>query len=170
MTAYVALLRAINVGGRKLFMKDLAAIGSRLGFGACRTFIASGNLLFTSPEKEASVKEKLENALGDHMGARVPVLVRTAAEMEAVAAANPFSDKPGNRVVAIFLDDPPLPDALASATGIADERMELGDREIYIFYGDGMADSKLRIPAAGRGTARNMNSVAKLAELGKEME
>jgi uncharacterized protein (DUF1697 family) len=104
------------------------------------------------------------------MGARVPVLVRTAAEMEAVAAANPFSDKPGNRVVAIFLDDPPLPDALASATGIADERMELGDREIYIFYGDGMADSKLRIPAAARGTARNMNSVAKLAELGKEME
>jgi uncharacterized protein (DUF1697 family) len=169
MTAYVALLRAINVGGRKLVMKDLAAIGTRLGFGACRTFIASGNLLFTSDEKEGAVKKKLENALREHMGAEVPVMVRTADEMAAVAAANPFADKPGNRVVAMFLDDPPPSDALASATGIRDEQMELGEREIYIFYGDGMADSKLRIPAAAGGTARNMNTVAKLADLAKEM-
>jgi uncharacterized protein (DUF1697 family) len=170
MTAYVALLRAINVGGRKLVMKDLAAIGSGLGLGGCRTFIASGNLLFTSAEKEETVKRKLEHALRKHMGAEVPVMVRTAQEMDAVATANPFSDKPGNRVVAMFLDDPPPRDALASATGIRDERMELGNREIYIFYGDGMADSKLRIPAAAAGTARNMNTVAKLAELARKME
>jgi uncharacterized protein (DUF1697 family) len=170
MTAYVALLRAINVGGRKLVMKDLAAIGGRLGLGGCRTFIASGNLLFTSAEKERAVKEKLEHALREHMGAEVPVMVRTADEMGAVATANPFSDKPGNRVVAMFLDNPPPRDALASATAVRDERMELGEREIYIFYGDGMADSKLRIPAAANGTARNMNTVAKLAELAKEMQ
>jgi uncharacterized protein (DUF1697 family) len=170
MTAYVALLRAINVGGRKLIMKDLAAIGTRQGFGACRTFIASGNLLFTSDEKERAVKQKLESALGIHMGAEVPVMVRTAAEMDAIAAANPFPDEPGNRAVAIFLDDRAPRDALVSATGIRDERMELGEREIYIFYGDGMADSKLRIPAAATGTARNMNTVAKLAELAREME
>jgi uncharacterized protein (DUF1697 family) len=104
------------------------------------------------------------------MGAEVPVMVRTAQEMEAVAAANPFPDMPGNRVVAMFLDHRPPRDALASATGIRDEQMELGEREIYIFYGDGMADSKLRIPAAASGTARNMNTVAKLAELAKEVE
>jgi uncharacterized protein (DUF1697 family) len=170
MTAYVALLRAINVGGRKLVMKDLAAIGGRLGFTGSRTFIASGNLLFTSAEDEETVKKKLERALREHMGADVPVMVRTAQEMDAVAKANPFSDKPGNRVVAMFLDDPPPRDALASATGVRDEQMELGKREIYIFYGDGMADSKLRIPATASGTARNMNTVAKLAELAREME
>jgi uncharacterized protein (DUF1697 family) len=170
MTAYVALLRAINVGGRKLVMKDLAAIGTRLGFGACRTFIASGNLLFTSDEKEGRVKKKLEDALREHMGAEVPIMVRTADEMGAVAVANPFSDKPGNRVVATFLDDPPPTDALAHAAGVREERMELGEREIYIFYGNGMADTKLRIPAAAKGTARNMNTVAKLAELAREME
>jgi len=158
------------VGGRKLVMKDLAAIGSKLGLGKCRTFIASGNLLFTSAEKEETVKRKLEHALREHMGAEVPVMVRTAQEMDAVAKANPFSNKPGNRVVAMFLDDSPPHDALASARGIRDEQMELGAREIYIFYGDGMADSKLRIPAAVSGTARNMNTVAKLAELAKEME
>jgi uncharacterized protein (DUF1697 family) len=97
-------------------------------------------------------------------------MVRTAAEMDAIAAANPFPDEPGNRAVAIFLDDRAPRDALVSATGIRDERMELGEREIYIFYGDGMADSKLRIPAAATGTARNMNTVAKLAELAREME
>jgi len=169
MTVYVALLRAINVGGRKLVMKDLAAIGNELGFGGCRTFIASGNMLFTSGEREETVKKQLEHALREHMGAEVPVMVRTAQEMDAVAAANPFSDKPGNRVVAMFLDDRPPRDALASATGIRDEQMELGYREIYIFYGDGMADSKLRIPAAASGTARNMNTVARLAELAREM-
>jgi uncharacterized protein (DUF1697 family) len=170
MTAYVALLRAINVGGRKLVMRDLVAIGSRLSLGGSRTFIASGNLLFTSAEPEETVKEKLEHALREHMGAEVPVMVRTAQEMHAVAGTNPFSDKPGNRVVAVFLDEPPPHDALASATGIRDEQMKPGDREIYIFYGDGMADSKLRIPAAATGTARNMNTVAKLAALAKEME
>jgi len=170
MTAYVALLRAINVGGRKLIMKDLAGIGESLGFAQCRSFIASGNLLFTSPVPEADVKMKLEKALSHHMGAEVPMMVRTAAEMTAVAEADPFSDRPGNRVVAMFLDKPPPPDALDHAAGVKDECMALGAREIYIAYGDGMADSKLKIPAATKGTARNMNSVSKMAQMAKDME
>lgn len=170
MTAYVALLRAINVGGRKLVMKELAEIGTRLGFGGCRTFIASGNLLFSSPDDEKTVKTKLETALGDHMRASVPVMVRTAAEMRAVARANPFPDEPGNRVVSIFLDEPPPNDALSNVTGVRKERMELGRREIYVFYGDGMADTKLGIIAAEGGTARNMNTVTKLAALAEELE
>lgn len=170
MTAYVAMLRAINVGGRKLLMSDLKAIGEQIGLGSPRTFIASGNLLFTSAEGEAQVKAKLESALAKHMGANVPVMVRTAAEMEAVASANPFSKQPGNRVVAIFVDDPPPADALSHATGVRGEQMALGAREIYVAYGDGMADSKLRIPAAARGTARNMNSVTKMAQLARELE
>jgi uncharacterized protein (DUF1697 family) len=86
--------------------------------------------------------------------------------MAAVRDANPFADAPGNRVVAIFLDEAPPKDAIAQATNVNGEEMALGTREIYIRYTDqGMADSKLKIPAAKTGTARNMNTVAKLAEM-----
>jgi uncharacterized protein (DUF1697 family) len=170
MTAYVALLRAVNVGGRKLVMQDLKAIGEELGLGLPRTFIASGNLLFTSGKSEGSLASLLSKAIGEHMGAEVPVLVRTAAEMAEVAASNPFPDEPGNGVVAIFLDSSPPKDALDKVSGLRDERVALGKREIYVAYGSGMADSKLKIPAAAKGTARNMNSVAKMAAFLKEME
>jgi uncharacterized protein (DUF1697 family) len=85
-----------------------------------------------------------------------------ASKMEAVLKANPFPRAAPNRTVAIFLDEPPPSDALALAVGIQDEEMRLGKREIYVHYGARMRDSKLRIPAAKIGTARNMNTIAKL--------
>ncbi len=98
MTAYVALLRAVNVGGTgKLPMKELKRIAEELGLGSPRTFIASGNLVFTSDESESEVRERLERRLADHMGKPVAVMVRTAAEMAGVAKANPFTDAPGRR-------------------------------------------------------------------------
>ncbi len=169
MTAFVALLRAVNVGGRKLIMTDLKAVADGLGFDGSRTFIASGNLLFTSAKSESEVKAMLETALTRHMGKPVGVMVRTAAEMAAAGKANPFASEPGNRVVAIFLDDAPPKDAAKMAKNVADERMALGRREIYVHYPSGQGPSKLRIPAAATGTARNMNTVVKLAELAEEM-
>ena len=166
MTAYIALLRAVNVGGTgKLPMADLKRIGEEAGFAKVRTYIASGNLLFASDSDEAAVKAALEARLEAYAGKRVGVLVRTAEEMAAVAAANPFPDAAPNRVVAIFLDAAPLPDALDAVTGRQEEELQPGKREFYVHYGDGMAHSKLRIPAAREGTARNMNTVAKLATL-----
>jgi uncharacterized protein (DUF1697 family) len=85
--------------------------------------------------------------------------------MAAVAAHNPFSDAPANRTMAFFLDAPPPRDAIDHAVGRKDERIALGIREIYVHYAEGMGKSKLRIPAANAGTARNMNTVAKLVEL-----
>jgi uncharacterized protein (DUF1697 family) len=85
--------------------------------------------------------------------------------MARVAADNPFAGEPGNRVVAHFMAVAPTQAMLDAATGQKDERMALGTREIYIFYGDGMGNSKLRLPALRDGTARNMNSVKKMAEL-----
>ena len=168
MTAYVALLRAVNLFGRPLKMADLKRIAEELGLESPRTFIASGNLLFASGKSEGAVKAALEQAIEGHMGKPIGVMVRTAKEMAAVAKANPFADQPGNRVVAIFLDAPPPKDAIEQAKNVADERMALGEREIYVHYPSGQGQSKLRIPAAAAGTARNMNSVAKLAELAKE--
>lgn len=166
MPAFIALLRAVNVGGTgKLPMADLKALCERAGFTQVKTYIASGNVIFLSPKTETSVKKTLESALAAYAGKPVGVLVRTAAEMAAVAAANPFPDRPRNSTVAIFLDTPPPPDALAAATGVRGEEMALGAREIYVSYGQHMADSKLKIPVAKNGTARNLNTVAKLAEL-----
>lgn len=166
MTSYVALLRAVNVGGTgKLPMSDLKAMCEAIGFREVRTYIASGNVLFTSALSETSARLKLEAQLAHYAAKPVGVMLRRVDELEAVVAENPFAEQPGNRVVAIFLDAAPAPDALSAVTGKQHERLALGRREIYVHYGDGMATSRLRIPAAKTGTARNLNTVAKLAQL-----
>jgi uncharacterized protein (DUF1697 family) len=171
MTGYVALLRAVNVGGTgKLPMAELKAMCEAAGFEKVRTYIASGNVVFEAKGNEAQVKAALEAEVEAYAGKKVGVLVRTPAEMKTVLADNPFPDKAPNRTVAIFLDAPPAPDALETVTGANGEELRLGRREIYVHYGDGMADSKLKIPAAATGTARNMNTVAKLAEMAAALE
>jgi uncharacterized protein (DUF1697 family) len=167
VTSYAALLRGVNVAGKTLVMADLRRWAEAAGFSKVRTYIASGNLLLESERGEAEVKQRLESVLAREAGKRIAVFVRSAEELAAVAAANPFTDAPGNRVNAIFLDEPPPADAVDRATGRAeDEEIVLGAREIYVRYGsNGMGRSKLRIPSGDKGTARNMNTVAKLAQL-----
>ena len=171
MTTYVALLRAVNVGGTgKLTMVELKAIAEACGFGSARTFIASGNLLFTSDKSEAEVAAMLEAKLEAFFGRRVPVFVRTAVEMAEVAAGNPFADDKPNRVMAHFIAGEPDQAMLDAAANVAGERMALGRRAIYVSYGAGIGQSKLKLPAVREGTARNMNTVAKLAALAGELQ
>ena len=166
MTTYIALLRAVNVGGTgKLPMAELRALCEAVGFRNVRTYIASGNVVFESAASATKVKAALEAPLQRYAGKPVGVVVRTGAEMAQVLAANPFPDAAPNRAVAIFLDEPPPADAVESARHRTDEKIALGTREIYVHYGDGMADSKLVIPAAKAGTARNLNTIAKLIEM-----
>lgn len=166
MTKYVALLRAINVGGTgKLPMADLKSMCEDAGFAHVQTYIASGNVVFESKAAEAKVKAELEKRLHAYTGKPMGVVVRTAAEMAAVVKANPFPEAPPNQSVAIFLDKPPPADALDHAVHVNDEKMRLGTREIFVHYRSGMGRSKLRIPAAKAGTMRNMNTIAKLAEM-----
>ena len=167
MPSFVALLRAVNVGGTgKLAMRDLEALCRDAGLADVRTYIASGNVVFTSDASEPELKAAIEARLLAHAGKRVGVLIRTAAEMAGVVAGNPFAVAPGNRVTAIFLDNRTSPDMLEGVTGRAPaETLVLGAREIYVHYGSGMAATKLRIPAASEGTARNMNTVSRLAEM-----
>jgi uncharacterized protein (DUF1697 family) len=166
LKTFVALLRAVNVGGTgKLPMSDLKAMCEASGFAGVRTFIASGNVVFGSEKSEAQIKAALEARLKAYAGKPIGVLVRTAAELAAVLKANPFPQAAPNRTVAIFLNKPPPATCLAEISGQAGEEVRLGNREIYVHYGDGMAKSKLRIPAAAEGTARNMNTIAKLTAL-----
>jgi len=171
MTAYVALLRAVNVSGTgKLPMSDLKAMGEACGFDRCRTFIASGNLLFASDLGEVEAQRRIAGRIEEYFGKTVPAHVRSAAEMAEAVASNPFAGRPGNRVVALFTSEKPTQAAIDAASGINGERLAHGPRLIYICYGDGMADSKLKLPAMREGTARNMNSVAKMADLLAGME
>lgn len=165
MTGYVALLRGVNVGGVKLPMGELRDLCESLGFENVRTYIASGNVLFETHASESAVKGKLEKALAEHMGRPIGVMVRTAAELAGVVADNPFPDRPANKTVAIFLDKPPPDAAAEQVRNRTNEEVALGTRELYVFYPDGQGHSKLSIDAAANGTARNLNTVAKLAEL-----
>jgi uncharacterized protein (DUF1697 family) len=170
MTPFIALLRAVNVGGTgKLPMRDLQSICERIRFTRVKTYIASGNVVFLCRLNEADVKSALEERLAAYANRPIGVLVRTAPQMAAVLAANPFPNAAPNRTLTIFLDEPPPVSVLDSVTGKNDEELTLGLREIYVHYGDGMAHSKLKIPAARNGTARNMNTVAKLALMAAEL-
>ena len=166
MPTYIALLRAVNVGGTgKLPMTELKAMCVAEGFASVQTYIASGNVVFDSKLPVAKVKAALEKRLQAYAGRPVGVAIRTAEEMAAVLKANPFPKAPPNWTVAIFLDEAPPADALAAIKGRQDEEVRLGKREIYVAYGSGMGRSKLKIPAATSGTARNINTIAKLVEL-----
>ena len=169
MGAFVALLRAVNVGGTgKLPMSELKAMCEEIGLKTVRTYIASGNVVFESRKSEAAIKTALEERLRVYAGAPVGVLVRSASELAEVLAGNPFPKAAPNRTVAIFLDKPPPADTLSGIRGQNGEQVRLGRREIYVHYGDGMGSSKLVIPAARTGTARNINTIAKLAGMAAE--
>lgn len=130
-----------------------------------RTYIASGNVVLRSASSAAQVKTTLEASLLRYAGKPVGVLVRTAVEMAAILSANPFPQAAPNRLVVVFLEQAPAADTLATLSHVNGEEVALGARELYVHYGDGMADSKLKIPAAKTGTGRNLNTVAKLAKM-----
>jgi uncharacterized protein (DUF1697 family) len=165
MTTYVALLRAVNVGGTgKLPMKDLVKMCTTLGFDRVRTFIQSGNVVFVSKLAEKSVRTKLEAALTEKLGKKANVVVRTAAEMSAVLDANPFPDAEPARVGVFLMTESvekELMDGILAPTG---EQVRAGKREVYIYFPKGMGKSKLKIPNAV-GTIRNINTVGKLAAM-----
>jgi uncharacterized protein (DUF1697 family) len=171
MTAYVALVRAVNVTGTGMLPKEkLKAMGEAAGFDNCRTFINSGNLLFTTGLAEAAVKRRIEEKVADHFGKAVPVYVRSAREMAEAVKRNPFADDKPNLVMATFIDEKPAQSMLDEARDVQGERMALGPRLIYVSYGEGIGKSKLKLPAIKKGTARNMNSVARMADLLAGME
>jgi Protein of unknown function (DUF1697) len=118
MPTYIALLRAVNVGGTgKLPMAELEAMCVAAGFAAVKTYIASGNVVFSTKLSAAKAKAALEKRLQEYAGKPVGVIIRTADEMAAVLKANPFPKAPPSFTVAIFLDDSPPADALKHVKG-----------------------------------------------------
>jgi len=163
---WIALLRGVNVGGaNRVPMAELRGLCQKAGWRDVQSYIASGNLLITSGLTEAQVKKQLEAALRDYAGREIGVIVRTAAEMRAVELANPFKSAAYNRIGVLFLDHRLPRENIRKAKGRKNEEIEIGKREIYVHYPDGMGRSKLNLPAAKYGTTRNLNTVSKLADM-----
>ena len=151
-------------------MGTLRAIGEDCGFGNVRTFIASGNLLFCTTQTERQAREAVSARVAAHFGKAIPLFVRNAKELAEVVAANPFTDDKPSRVMAYFLDDEPTQSMIDEARDIRNERLAIGPRAVYVSYGDGIANTRLKIPTIRLGTSRNMNSVTKMAAILAEME
>ena len=171
MKVFVALLRAINVGGTgKLAMSELRRLCEEAGFKDCRTYIQSGNVVFSSALTEEGVKTRLEHALTRKLGKPCAALVRTRAELAGVIRHNPYPQAPLERVLVLFLDAAPARDALADLRIPGREQVRIVGRELFVYYPDGMGKSKLRLPFAQVGTGRNLNTVTKLVALAAELE
>ena len=174
MKRMAGLLRAVNVGGRKLLMADLKRIAGEAGFDAPATLLASGNLLFGTQMAPDKAERALEAAILKDQGLAADVMVRDLEQLKAVIAGNPFprqaKDEP-NRLMAMFLTGEPQAglEALESAR-VAGEEIKAGPGCLYIFFPDGAGTSKLGNAVIERrlkvrGTARNWNTVNKLADL-----
>jgi uncharacterized protein (DUF1697 family) len=172
VTAYAALLRGINVGGNnKVAMPALKEVLVELGFSDVATYIQSGNVVFRGARAEAAaIEERIEQVFGF----RVAVVLRTGAELAAVAAGNPFlsSDANVKQLYVTFLEREPA----GSAAGQLDperspgDRFHLRGRHLYLELGNGAGRTKLTLDYLERrlgvkGTARNWNTVLKLVEL-----
>lgn len=166
MHTLVALLRAVNVGGTgKLPMAELRAMAEAEGFGAVRTYIQSGNLVFETDRDVDEAKRALEARLRNYARKPVGVILRTAEEMRAILTANPFPDAEPSKVGVLFLDAAPPSDIRDSAKGRTNEEIAFGTREVFVHYPSGMGRTKLRFPAMADGTVRNVNTVAKLTDM-----
>ncbi|GAB2472733.1 DUF1697 domain-containing protein [Comamonas humi] len=166
MNTLVALLRAVNVGGTgTLPMEALRSMCVQAGFMNVRTYIQSGNVVFDTALPVRAVKSALEARLQDYCGKPVGVALRDGEQMRSVLARNPFPDAVPAKVAVLFLDQAPAPDTLQTAKGRTDEEIVVGELEVFIHYPSGMGQSKLRLPAASIGTARNLNTVGKLAAM-----
>jgi uncharacterized protein (DUF1697 family) len=172
---HVALLRAVNVGGKNLVpMASLRALLEDLGFTRVRTLLQSGNAVFAGRAGPA-VEETLEKATRERLGVSTDLLVRSAAEWDEIRARNPFPEEarqdPGHLLVMCLKTAPP-PGALEAlrAAIVGRERVAVEGRQAYLVYPDGIGRSKLTVALVERklgtrGTGRNWNTVEKLAAM-----
>jgi uncharacterized protein (DUF1697 family) len=179
MTTYIGLLRGINLAGAKMVaMADLRDLVAKLGFNDVKTLLQSGNVVFRGPAKaSAKIEAQLEAAIEKRFGFKVECHVRTADEWSAVVDGNPFRGEakkdPGHLLVSCFktpLDKAnvkALQDAIAAMNG--PELLKADGRHLYMVFPDGVGNSRanrvIDRKLRALGTARNWNTVSKLAAL-----
>ena len=175
MTKFVAILRGINVGGRrKLPMSDLKELFQNLGYFEVKTYIQSGNVIFSAEAEEKEIEKAVENAIFEAFNFEVPVICRSAEEFKQSASKNPFFEDAAveiERLHLTFLKELPEQtkvEKLKEYNFYPDEFL-VSEKDIYIYCSGKYSDSKLsnsffenklKVPA----TTRNWKTVLKLAE------
>ena len=174
MPRFVALFRAVNVGGTgKLSMRDLASLLERIEFTEVRTLLQSGNAVFDAPAKKPKALEiQIENALTNRLGIQTDVVVRSVTDWRAVIAENPFVREaeldPGRLTAALVKEDVTQESWKSLIAAIRGREIIRGEaRHGYIYYPDGQGNSKLTTTLierklGTRATIRNWNTVLKI--------
>lgn len=169
MTRQVVLLRGVNLGKRQVVMSELREVLERAGFADVRTLLASGNVVLDAKEKGGALEAKLEGVIKEALGLKTDVFVRDAKALDAIIAANPFKafakSNPAYLIVYFLREAPSAAERAAMAANEGPEEVKAGKGCLYIKYLDGQGRSKLKLPKLG--TARNWNTVTKLAALAR---
>jgi uncharacterized protein (DUF1697 family) len=182
MPVLVSLLRGINLAGhRKVKMEDLRAIYESLGLEDVQTYINSGNVLFRTGARDlVRLRKRIEGAVENACGFRTDIVLRTPADLRSVLGRNPYAtrvDVDASRLGIHFLAGEPTGEARERALAVdcAPEELHISGCELFIYYTNGMARPKLKLPSVEKtlgmiGTTRNWNTVRKLLEMAEKLE
>ncbi len=175
MNRYVAFLRGMNLGKRRIKNEELRAHFEAMGLDQVSTFRASGNVIFATPgrEGESKLAQRVEAELGERLGYDVPVFLRSDEELTAIAAQKPFPaakvQKSKGKLQVSLLQKKPSATAkrkvLALATG--DDLLAIEGRELYWLPSGGLLESDLDLKAVemllGTDTRRTMGTIEQIA-------
>ena len=180
MTTWICFLRGVNVGGNKMLkMAELKALFDALKLRDAKTYLQSGNVVFRSDETDRAVlTRRIEDGIRKKSGMEVKVILRTTDELRKVIAANPLppEDRNPSALVVAFLAGSIAEKGKAALTSlkIASEELHFGEQEIYLYFPENMARSKLAAALTEKKvgvnvTARNWNTVNALLKMGEEL-
>jgi uncharacterized protein (DUF1697 family) len=185
MSVCIALLRGINVGGKnKIKMADLREALISIGLSDVQTYIQSGNILFSSEEDEAALRQRIEQQIEKVFGLSIRVIMRTADEMRAIASNCPFTEKQiadaaasaqGEYLYVSMMHEEPTVEQFQKLRSFESEEETFGivGRDLYLLFKQSVRNSKLAVKAdklGGHTTVRNWNTVNKLVVLADAME
>ena len=175
MSVQAAMLRGVNLGSRKVVMSELRTLCQTACGGAAKTLLASGNVVVDAKLTGEKLEKNLEAAIAKGLGLKTDVFVRNGAELDAAIAANPFTEfakKDPSRLQIFFLgEQPSATEKQAIEAGQAgSEAARVVGREVFVTFPDGIARSKWKLKTKAASTARNWNTVTKLAALMREIE
>lgn len=175
MSRYVAFLRGMNLGNRRIKNEELRRHFEAMGFDEVATFRASGNVIFSVPKREAEAKlaTRVEAELDERLGYEVPVFLRSADELAAIAAYEPFEadavERSKGKLQVSFLKRKPTAAAKKKALALASDQdlLAIEGRELYWLPSGGISESDLDLKAIdaalGAGTLRTMGTVEQIA-------
>jgi uncharacterized protein (DUF1697 family) len=171
MPRYFAFLRAINVGGHTVKMDELRRLFEAMGFAEVATHLASGNVIFSAPDDDtAAFEAHIASGLQQALGYEVATFVRSADELVAIAAYQPFGRDDGGQYVAFLaaLPAPEIQQRLLAEAGEAD-RFQFHGRELYWWCAGRFSDSpfagaRLEQRLGAKATVRGLNTVEQLVD------